>query len=173
MDINNESSETLAIQKFRTTTKGCAQLSATLPHRWAAFKYFPPQKASCVKFLNKKMRHKIIESNAKCQLALFVHVKYCKQNLSLSCYFIYKPSMSQQCHTAAEKAKTMLRHLPGVLHRKNGNLPKPFHTLKASSKVPAAQGRCGQVGGNPKEQKNVQTSRIHGLQRKFERTGII
>lgn len=119
------------------------------------------------------MRHEITESNAKCQLALFLHVKYWKQNLSESCYFIYKPSMSQQYHTAAEKAKMMLRHLPGILHQKHGKLPKPFYTFKASSKVPAAQERCGQVGGNPKEQKNVQTSGVCGLQRKFERTGII
>lgn len=112
-------------------------------------------------------------SNAKCQLSLFLHVKYRKQNLSISCYFIYKPGMSQQYRTAAEKAKMILRHLTGVLHRRHGNLSKPFHAGKASSKVPAAQERCGQVGGNPKEQKNDPTSRVHGLQRKFERMGII
>lgn len=118
------------------------------------------------------MRHEITESNAKCQLSLFLHVKYRKQNLSISCYFIYKPSMSQKYHTAAEKAKTMLRHLTGVLHRRHRNLSKPFHTGQASSKVPEAEERCGQAGGNPKERTNDQTFRVRGLQRKFERTRI-
>lgn len=119
------------------------------------------------------MRHEFTKSSAKCQISLGLHVKYRKQNLSISCYFIYKPSMSQPYHTAAEKAKMILRHLTGVLHRRHRHLSKPFHTSKASSKVPAAQETCGQVGGNPKEQKNGQTSRAYGLQRKFERTGII
>jgi len=119
------------------------------------------------------MRDEITESNAKCQLSLFLHVKYRKQNLSVRCHFNYKPSMSQQYHTAAEKAKMILRHLTGVLHRRHRNPSKPLHIGKASSKVPAAEERCGQVVGNPKEQKNDLTSRVHGLQRTFGGTGII